>query len=151
MPAHGSHHGSRPSDRSQRRQPAVVTPPADPAPLGLAALALTTFLISVWNAGWADAGSGAWFGYGSLVQLCAGMREFRNRSGFGATAFSSYGGFWIGLAIYVELVAPKLKAVVIPNDLGWILLAFTIRSPRGGWQLQPSGELGPGPQARPSR
>ncbi len=44
-----------------------------------------------------------------------------------ATAFSTYGGFWIGLALYVELVAPTAKhASQVSNDLGWILLAFAI-------------------------
>ncbi|NVI86557.1 acetate uptake transporter, partial [Actinomadura sp. BRA 177] len=86
------------------------TPPAaaDPAPLGLAAFALTTFLLSAKNAGWTD-GTDAWLGYafayGGLVQLLAGMWEFRNRNVFGCTAFASYGGFWIGLGLYVVLVA----------------------------------------------
>lgn len=105
-------------------------PPADPAPLGLAGFALTTFLISVDNAGWTH-GTSAWIGYafayGGLCQLLAGMWEFRNRNVFGATAFSTYGGFWIGLALYVELVAPTAKtASQVSNDLGWILLAFAI-------------------------
>jgi hypothetical protein len=77
---------------------------ADPAPLGLAAFALTTFLLSAFNAGWMTTASGlAWLGYafayGGLGQLLAGMWEFRNRNVFGATAFSSYGGFWIGLGL----------------------------------------------------
>ena len=64
------------------------------------------------------------------------MWEFRNRNVFGATAFSTYGGFWIGLGLYVQLVAPKAAAeaaatkadpeALIQNDLGWILLAFAI-------------------------
>lgn len=104
--------------------------PADPAPLGLAAFALTTFLLSAKNANWTR-GTDAWLGfafaYGGLCQLLAGMWEFRNRNVFGATAFSTYGGFWIGLATYVELVAPHAKsATQINNDLGWILLAFLI-------------------------
>jgi succinate-acetate transporter protein len=104
--------------------------PADPAPLGLAAFALTTFLLSAENAGWTK-GTSAWLGYalayGGVVQLLAGMWEFRNRNVFGATAFSSYGGFWIGLGLYVELVAPTAKtAIQVSNDLGWILLAFLI-------------------------
>jgi succinate-acetate transporter protein len=110
---------------------------ADPAPLGLAAFALTTFLLSAKNAGWTD-GTDAWLGYafayGGLCQLLAGMWEFRNRNVFGATAFSTYGGFWIGLFLYVRLVAPTAaKAAgggnpedLIQNDLGWILLAFAI-------------------------
>ena len=35
------------------------------------------------------------------------MWEFRNRNVFGATAFSTYGGFWIGLSLWALLVAPK--------------------------------------------
>jgi succinate-acetate transporter protein len=100
---------------------------ADPAPLGLAAFALTTFLLSVNNAGWTDGGA-AWLGfafaYGGLAQLLAGMWEFRNRNVFGATAFSTYGAFWIGLGLYVLLAEEASPNVV--NDLAWILLAFAI-------------------------
>ena len=107
------------------------TPPAvaDPAPLGLAAFALTTFLLSAKNAQWTD-GTDAWLGYalgyGGLVQLLAGMWEFRNRNVFGSTAFSTYGGFWIGLGLYIVLVAKEGNADQVANDLGWILLAFAI-------------------------
>lgn len=107
--------------------PPAPTPVADPAPLGLAAFALTTFLLSAKNAGWTHGGD-AWLGYafayGGLCQLLAGMWEFRNRNVFGATAFSTYGGFWIGLGFYVLLAAGKSTNVA--NDLGWILLAFFI-------------------------
>jgi succinate-acetate transporter protein len=55
------------------------------------------------------------------------MWEFRNRNVFGSTAFSTYGGFWIGLGLYVQFVAPHAaKASMVQNDLGWILLAFAI-------------------------
>src|SRR3954466_5933488 len=110
---------------------AVALPPvADPAPRGLAAFALTTFLLSAKNAAWTD-GTDAWLGYalayGGLIQLIAGMWEFRNRNVFGSTAFSTYGGFWIGLGLYVLLVAPTAKnPTQVSNDLGWILLAFAI-------------------------
>jgi hypothetical protein len=108
----------------------MMAPVADPAPLGLAAFALTTFLLSAKNATWTD-GTDAWLGfafaYGGLVQLLAGMWEFRNRNVFGATAFSTYGGFWIGLGLYVHMVAPSAKSKIqVSNDLGWILLAFAI-------------------------
>jgi uncharacterized protein len=100
---------------------------ADPAPLGLAAFALTTFLLSAVNAGWAKNTSGAdWLGYalayGGLCQLLAGMWEFRNRNVFGATAFSTYGGFWIGLGLWAVLA----HAPAGTKDVGWILLAFAI-------------------------
>jgi len=115
---------------------------ADPAPLGLAAFALTTFLLSAANANWMSHATGAAFlgyafAYGGLIQLLAGMWEFRNRNVFGATAFSSYGGFWIGLALWVKLVKlPALAAArpatlaatvtALNHDVGWILLAFFI-------------------------
>jgi len=112
--------------------PTVVAPAiADPAPLGLAAFALTTFLLSAANAGWMHAATGnAWLGYafayGGVIQLLAGMWEFRNRNVFGATAFSSYGGFWIGLGLWALLVAPHATGLAGVKDLGWILLAFAI-------------------------
>ena len=105
---------------------------ADPAPLGLAAFALTTFLLSAVNAGWAGSSTGsAWLGYalayGGFCQLLAGMWEFRNRNVFGSTAFSSYGAFWIGLALWFLLVAPHAtSAAAADKDLGWILLAWAI-------------------------
>jgi hypothetical protein len=110
----------------------VPVPVADPAPLGLAAFALTTFLLSAANANWMTAATGdAWLGYalayGGAIQLLAGMWEFRNRNVFGATAFSTYGGFWIGLFLWVQFVAPHAtSAAAAGHDLGWILLAFAI-------------------------
>ena len=114
--------------------PAVVAPAiADPAPLGLAAFALTTFLLSAINAGWAKTSTGFdWWGYaiayGGLIQLLAGMWEFRNKNVFGATAFSTYGGFWIGLGLWLHFIVPGALAhpVSINRDLGWIVLAFLI-------------------------
>jgi len=102
---------------------------ADPAPLGFAAFALTLFLFSAKNAGWTD-GTDAWLGYalayGGIILVLAGMWEFRNRNVFGCTAFSSYGGFWLGLGLYVILVARGATPAQEADDLGWILLAFAI-------------------------
>jgi uncharacterized protein len=116
---------------------APAAPPtgiADPAPLGLAAFALTTFLLSAVNAGWAKYSTGFdWWGfaigYGGLCQLLAGMWEFRNRNVFGATAFSTYGGFWIGVGLWLHFIAGPVAAtagVAVDRDLAWILLAFAI-------------------------
>jgi len=117
-------------------QPAAAPPSgiANPAPLGLAAFALTTFLLSAANAHWmkGNATGDAWvpyaLAYGGIAQFLAGMWEFRNRNVFGATAFSTYGAFWIGLFFYVRLVAPTapLKTAFLTHDLAWILLAFAI-------------------------
>ena len=114
--------------------PAALSGIADPAPLGLAAFALTTFLLSAINAGWAKSSTGFdWWGYaiayGGLCQLLAGMWEFRNRNVFGATAFSTYGGFWIGVGLWLHFIAGPVAAtagVAVDRDLAWILLAFAI-------------------------
>ncbi len=132
-------------DRTAQPSPATAAPAtgiADPAPLGLAAFALTTFLLSAKNADWMTHATGnAWLGYalayGGIAQLLAGMWEFRNRNVFGATAFGTYGSFWIGLFLWVRFVVDPAVAAAKPatlaatvtalnHDLGWILLAFAI-------------------------
>jgi succinate-acetate transporter protein len=111
-----------------------AVPAADPAPLGLAAFALTTFLLSGHNASFIP--DAIWIGpalfYGGLTQLLAGMWEFRNRNVFGATAFSTYGGFWLGLGSVVVLAdvsktfAASLAGANLTNALAWFLIAFAI-------------------------
>ena len=109
----------------------VQTLVADPAPLGLAGFALTTFLISLTNAHLAP--SDIWLGpalfYGGIIQLLAGMWEFRNRNVFGATAFSTYGAFWMSLFAFVILLNAgtiKLSPAAVDESLAWFLLAFFI-------------------------
>ncbi len=116
---------------SQQVEVTAVPPIADPAPLGLAAFALTTFLLSAANAHWTRGTGNEWLGYalayGGAVQLLAGMWEFRNRNVFGATAFGTYGGFWIGLGLYALLVVPHATSPAqVANDEGWIVLSFLI-------------------------
>jgi succinate-acetate transporter protein len=111
-----------------------AVPAADPAPLGLAAFALTTFVLSGHNATFIP--DLVWVGlalfYGGLCQLLAGMWEFRNRNVFGATAFSTYGGFWMSLGIFVTLAvvsksfAAGLAGANLPNAVAWFLVAFAI-------------------------
>jgi uncharacterized protein len=74
--------------------------PADPAPLGLAGFAMTTFVLSMFNSNLvSEKGApvvlGLALAYGGVVQLLAGMWEFRTGNTFGAVAFCSYGAFWI--------------------------------------------------------
>jgi uncharacterized protein len=67
-----------------------------------------------------------------LIQLLAGMWEFRNRNVFGATAFSTYGGFWLSLGAFLTLVAVSknfaglLHGPDVNNSLAWFVLAFAI-------------------------
>lgn len=77
---------------------------ANPAPLGLSAFALTTFVLSLINMEARGITTpnivvASAFGYGGLVQLLSGMWEMAVGNTFGATALSSYGGFWISYAI----------------------------------------------------
>lgn len=77
---------------------------ANPAPLGLGAFALTTFVLSCINVGARDVKApnlvvALAYGYGGLIQLLAGMWEMAIGNTFGATALSSYGGFWISFGI----------------------------------------------------
>lgn len=104
---------------------------ADPAPLGLAAFALTTFVLSSANAGWIPAGGdqvvlGLAFAYGGLTQLIAGIWEFRRNNTFGATAFCSYGGFWIAFALLVTFYVGKIPAPAVSSALGFFLLSWAI-------------------------
>ena len=87
--------------------------PADPGPLGLAAFAGTTFMLSMINAGLVGHGSlvgggllpmvaGLALAYGGIAQLVAGIWEFRTGNTFGAVAFCSYGAFWISFFLIVQ-------------------------------------------------
>lgn len=104
---------------------------ADPAPLGLASFALTTFLLSLFNAGLlSEAGEPIVFGvalaYGGLAQVLAGMWEFRKGNVFGATAFTSYGAFWLSFWAYVTFYAADVPKAEQASAVGWYLIAWGI-------------------------
>lgn len=108
----------------------MLNPPklANPAALGLAGFALTTFLLSCSNAGLLPATDAAWIGfalfYGGAAQFLAGMWEFPGGNTFGATAFTSYGAFWMGTAIYIWFFVGK--AASVPQDLAYLLFAWAV-------------------------
>jgi succinate-acetate transporter protein len=93
--------------------------PADPGPLGLAAFAGSTFVLSIFNANLVNpAGTGVVLGlalaYGGIAQLLAGMWEFRTGNTFGAVAFSSFGAFWISFYFLAHTSpAPSDSAVAV--------------------------------------
>lgn len=102
---------------------------ADPAPLGLAAFALTTFMLSTFNAGLLPKSAevailGVALFYGGLTQLFAGMWEFVKGNTFGALAFSSYGAFWMSL--WYLFVHSGLTKADSAKGVGIFLLAWTI-------------------------
>jgi uncharacterized protein len=88
--------------------------PADPGPLGLAGFAMTTFVLSMFNADLIGEGGepvvlGLALAYGGLAQLLAGMWEFRTGNTFGAVAFSSFGAFWISYWAFVTFFAADIR------------------------------------------
>jgi uncharacterized protein len=104
---------------------------ADPAPLGLGAFALTTFVLSAANAGWIPKGGdtvvvGLASAYGGLAQFCAGMWEFKRNNTFGATAFTSFGAFWMAFALLVTFNVGNIPPSALPMALGIFLLAWAI-------------------------
>jgi succinate-acetate transporter protein len=111
---------------TERAEP-ITAVAANPAPLGLCAFALTTFILSAANAGFfKEAGVvlGMAYFYGGLAQLLAGMWEFRGGNTFGGTAFSSYGAFWMGFAVLVQFEPSLLSSA--PVAVGFFLLGWAI-------------------------
>ena len=106
--------------------------PADPAPLGLAGFALTTFILSMMNANFVNFNKalpvvlGCALAYGGIAQLLAGMWEFRNSNTFGAVAFSSYGAFWISFFILIQFDLAKIAPDEVNAALGLYLWAWGI-------------------------
>lgn len=115
--------------------------PADAGPLGLAAFATTTLCLSVINANlvggqYLNTVLALALAFGGVAQLLAGMWEFRSGNTFGATAFSAYGAFWIGVYIFIHISIAAIVAGaphgVVPNvgvALGlylWVWTAFTV-------------------------
>jgi uncharacterized protein len=115
----------------QQSAPTADQTVADPGPLGLAAFAMTTFVLSVFNAGIiSDPKLEAVvlplaFFYGGGAQVLAGMWEFKKNNTFGATAFTSYGAFWLTFYLLLTKFASGLGANAY-EALGLYLLAWTI-------------------------
>jgi hypothetical protein len=66
--------------------------------------------------------------YGGLAQFAAGMWEFKRNNAFGATAFTSYGAFWISFALLLTMYVGKIPPAAIPSAIGTFLFAWGIFS-----------------------
>jgi succinate-acetate transporter protein len=104
---------------------------ADPAPLGLAGFALTTFVLSAINAHWVPPTLvpvvfGLALAYGGIGQFAAGLWEFAKGNTFGATAFCSYGSFWISYWWLTAHNVGELPAADAHKATGLYLLAWAI-------------------------
>jgi len=109
----------------------------NPAPLGLFGFASTTLVLSLYNVHARDVTVpnvivGMALFYGGLAQFLAGMWEFVTGNTFGATAFTSYGAFWLsfatlfvpdsGIADAYKTAAPNME----DNAIGIYLLSWMI-------------------------
>jgi len=120
---------TNPPSTSTTPAPSFGSQLADPAPLGLAGFALTTFMLSTFNAGILPKSAevailGVALFYGGIAQLFAGMWEFAKGNTFGALAFSSYGAFWMSL--WYLIAHSGLAKADSAKGVGIFLLAWTI-------------------------
>jgi succinate-acetate transporter protein len=127
----GERFGRDPAKETTSPPTAASMSIADPAPLGLAAFALTTFVLSFFNAGIVDSAGepivlGLALAYGGVAQVLAGMWEFRNNNTFGATAFTSYGAFWLSFWAFVTFFADEVPDGAAGNAVGLYLIGWGI-------------------------
>lgn len=113
------------------KSPAPGSHLADPAALGLGGFALTTFVLSVVNAGIVPdkvepVVFGLAFAYGGIAQLAAGLWEFAKGNTFGATAFCSYGAFWLSFWWLTGHTDLSGAGADLNKGLGLYLLAWGI-------------------------
>jgi hypothetical protein len=100
---------------------------ANPAPLGLMGFGLTTLLLNIHNAGYIELSSmilAMGIFYGGLAQVIAGLIDFRKGNEFGATAFTSYGLFWLSLVALVLFRDHGVSEAPSTRAMGWYLFAW---------------------------
>jgi uncharacterized protein len=102
---------------------------ANPAPLGLSCFALTTWMLSMVNAGWFTGSSlplvlVTAFAFGGTAQFAAGLMEMPRGNTFGFVAFCAYGAFWWSFALFVQF----FSASVPPAFVGWWLVMWGVFS-----------------------
>ncbi|MGB5116118.1 MAG: acetate uptake transporter [Providencia rettgeri] len=102
---------------------------ANPGPLGLLGFGMTTILLNIHNAGFFPLSSvilSMGIFYGGLAQFIAGLIEYKKGNTFGATAFTSYGMFWISLVGLLFLPTLGLAEATSPEFLGVFLAIWGI-------------------------
>ncbi|EKT55423.1 acetate uptake transporter [Providencia burhodogranariea] len=102
---------------------------ANPGPLGLLGFGMTTILLNLHNAGFFPLSSvilSMGIFYGGIAQVIAGLIEYKKGNTFGATAFSSYGMFWLTLVGLLFLPTMGLAEATDPTFLGVYLLIWGI-------------------------
>ncbi len=94
----------------------------NPAPIGLMGFGMTTVLLNLANAGLISLGSmilSIGIFYGGIAQVIAGIMEWRKNNTFGATAFVSYGMFWLTLVGIILMPKMGATAAEQASAMGW--------------------------------
>jgi succinate-acetate transporter protein len=104
---------------------------ANPAPLGLLGFGMTTVLLNIHNAGLYELNSmivGMGIFLGGIMQIIAGIQEWKKNNTFGATAFTAYGSFWITLVAIWLIPKTSIGADLRSDDIsmGWFLMMWGI-------------------------
>jgi hypothetical protein len=99
----------------------------NPAVVGLAGFSITTLVLQFHNVGWCGLGPVIVLGliFGGMAQLIAGFQEQKMGNNFGFSAFTAYGGFWIGLALILLMNHFGIYKSST-TDVGWYLVAWMI-------------------------
>jgi len=100
---------------------------ANPAPLGLTGFALTTWMLSLVNAGFFTGTAvpmvlAMAFAFGGTAQFFAGLAELPRGNTFGFTAFCGYGAFWWSFALFVRFFSTDVP----PTFVGWYLFMWGV-------------------------
>ncbi|MDE2503473.1 MAG: acetate uptake transporter [Burkholderiales bacterium] len=105
----------------------METKPFNAAPLGLSGFALTTWLLSLVNAGIFSGANvpmvlASALAFGGTAQFVAGVMESKTGNSFGFLAFCAYGAFWWTFALFVEFFAKGVEGPFV----GWFLLLWGV-------------------------
>jgi len=128
----GQNNGALPASYNAAVRPSRI---GNPGALGLFSFASTTLMLSLYNIQTRNIHHpnvvvGMAVFCGGLAQLLAGMWEFPRGNVFGATAFSSYGAFWMSYATILIPGSGIVAAFDSPDELasglGIFLVAWTL-------------------------
>lgn len=94
----------------------------NPGPLGLSGFALTTWLLSMINAGFFSIQNepmvlACAFAFGGMAQFIAGLMEGKEGNSFGFVAFCGYGAFWLSFSLFIQYFSNGVE----PFFVGWYL------------------------------
>ena len=114
---------------------------SNPAPIGLFAFGMTTVLLNLHNAGLFPMNTvvlGMGIFFGGIAQIIAGVMEWKKNNIFGATAFISYGSFWLTLVAILVLPEMKLGIAAGPTAMAAYLAMwglFSVVMLVGAWKI----------------